>query len=184
MSTEKRDTDRNDVQPATEPAPTPLVSSAQFDLHQFPLHHVEERRLYPLQEHAARIAETTSGTTENHVTGLLGEDAVAHHLGIEQRLNTEVIPDGGDGGSDLTYRGATIDVKTVGRHRSNPALTVDAYEPLTADYYLLASRVSKLDFRLLGYVPRWFIANAPIRDQNGEPYHIVHQEYLFPLPRL
>jgi len=183
MSTEKRKSDRNDVQPATEPAPTPLVSAAQFDLHQFPLHHVGQRRFYPLREHAARIADTTSGTTENHLTGLLGEDAVAHHLGIEQRLNTEVYADGGDGGVDLTYRGATIDVKTVGRHRSNPSLTVDRRELLTADYYVLASRVGKMDCRLIGYAPYWFVANAPIRNHDGDQYHIVDQDYLFPFPQ-
>ncbi|WP_157525734.1 hypothetical protein [Halorientalis sp. IM1011] len=182
MSTEKRDSDRNDVQPVTEPAPTPLISAAQFSLDQFPLHHVEQNRFYPLREYAVRIADTTSGTTENHLTGLIGEDAIAHHLGIEQRLNTEVYADGGDGGVDLTYRGATIDVKTVGRHRSNPALTVDAYEPLTADYYVLASRIGKVDCRLIGYAPRWFVANAPIQQYHGKEYHIVDQDYLFPIP--
>jgi len=91
--------------------------------------------------------------------------------------------DGGDGGVDLTYRGATIDVKTVGRHRDDPALTVDAYEPLRADYYVLASRVGQTDCRLLGYAPRQFVANAPIRYYDGEPYHFVDQRYLFPIPR-
>lgn len=168
-------------QPATEPAPTPLVSAAQLSLDQLPVVHIDECRYYPLREQAARIADTSRGTSEDHLTGLLGEDALAHHLGIAGRLDTEIYADGGDGGVDLTYRGATIDVKTVGRHRSNPALTVSAYKQLTADYYVLASRVGKLDCRLIGYAPRKFVANAPVQQYDGEQYHLVEQEYLFPL---
>lgn len=175
------DPSQNGEQPATEPAPTPLVSAAQLSLDEFPVIHIDECRYYPLGEQAARIADTARGSAENHLTGLLGEDALAHYLGIAGRLDTEVYADGGDGGVDLTYRGATIDVKTVGRHRSNPALTVNAFRPLTADYYVLASRVGKLDCRLIGYAPRKFVANAPIQQHDGEQFHLVEQEYLFPL---
>jgi len=157
------------------------VSAAQLSLDQFPVIHVDEHRYYPLGEQAVQIADTTRDTAEDHLTGLLGEDAVAHHLGIEDRLDTAVYADGGDGGVDLRYRGAIIDVKTVGRHHSDPTLTVDAYESLTANYYVLASRVGKLDCRLIGYAPRSFVADAPIRESDGEPYHVINQEYLFPL---
>ncbi|WP_324665748.1 hypothetical protein [Haloarcula sediminis] len=102
-------------------------------------------------------------------------------LGIADRLNTEVYADGGDGGVDLRYRGATIDVKTVGRHRADPALTVDAYDQLRADYYVLASRVGSSDMRLLGYAPQEFVANAPTQTHERRPYHLVEQAYLFPL---
>ncbi|WP_277543719.1 hypothetical protein [Haloarcula laminariae] len=93
-------------------------------------------------------------------------------------MNTEVYA---DGGVDLRYRGATIDVKTVGRHRTDPDLTVDAYDQLRADYYMLASRVGPSDVRLLGYAPRQFVANAPTRTHEGRPYHLIEQAYLFPL---
>jgi len=175
--------DRNDVPPKEEPAPTPLISAADISMCQFPMAHVDEGRFYALSEVAHRIAQHASGTTENHLTGLLGEDCLAQRLDIAERLDTDVYPDGGDGGVDLTYRGVDIDVKTVGRHRRNPALTVDAYKPLTADYYVLASRVGKLDCRLIGYAPREFVANAPVRLHQNEPYHMVEQEYLFPLLR-
>lgn len=181
MSTEN--TNGSDVTPAGEPAPTPLVSASQLSKAEFPYQHISEERLYPLEEHARQIAQTTSGSPENHLAGLLGEDAVAKYLGIEDELNTEVYADGGDGGADLQYRGATIDVKTVGRQESNPPLTVNAYDSLTADYYALVSRIGKSDFLLIGYAPREFVANAPQLSHQGQNYHIVDQEYLFPFPK-
>lgn len=168
------------VSPKTEPAPTPLVSASDVPIANRPTVHVPQERLYPLAEHADRISKTWSGDRRDHLTGLLGEDAVASYLGIADQLNVEVYTDAGDGGIDLCYRGATIDVKTVGQHHSDPDLTVDAYKPLHADYYALASRVGETDVRLIGYVPRQFVANAPIFTHNKCPYHIVEQDFIFP----
>ena len=164
----------------TEPAPTPLIAAADVPIADRPTILVPEERFYPLAEHASRIADTWSGTHSDHLTGLLGEDAIAKHLGISDRLNIEVYTDGGDGGFDLQFRGATIDVKTVGQHQSDPNLTVDAYKPLHAEYYALASRVGEMNVRLIGYAPREFVANAPTFSNEGQPYHVVEQEYLFP----
>jgi len=172
--------DRTTESPKTEPAPTPLISAADVPIADRPTVHIPEERVYPLSEHARRIAETWSGTSRDHLTGLLGEDGVAKRLGIAEQLDVEVYTDGGDGGTDLRYRGATINVKTVSRHRSDPDLTVDAYKPLRADYYVLASRVGQTDVRLVGYAPREFVANAPTLTHDGQPYHLVEQEYLFP----
>ena len=166
--------------PKTEPAPTPLISAADVPIAERPTVPVPDERFYPLAEHAGRIADTWSGTRRNHLTGLLGEDALAKHLGISDRLDVEVYTDGGDDGFDLRFRGATIDVKTVGQHRSDPDLTVDAYRPLHADYYALASRVGETDVRLVGYAPRDFVANARTFTHDGRPYHVVEQDYLFP----
>lgn len=166
--------------PQEEPAPTPLISSEQLSLSDFPLVNIPEGRFYALKEHASRIANSTRGECNNHLTGLLGEDTVAHYFGIEDRLETEVYADGGDGGFDLQFQGATIDVKTVGRCRQSPALTVDAHKPLRADYYVLASRVGRMTCRLIGYAPREFVADALQYNHRGKPYHIVEQEYLFP----
>jgi hypothetical protein len=177
-----RNNDPNDVSPAKEPAATPLVSAEELTLSDYPLIHIPENRVYAISEVARRLAEQWNGTTRNFEIGLLGESGVRNLLGIDEDINTEVYTDGGDGGIDLNYRGATIDVKTVGQHRSDPALTVDAYKPLRADYYALASRISKTDVRLIGYAPRQFVANAPTKQHNGEPYHFVDQRYLFPFP--
>lgn len=173
---------RDDVPPAKEPAPTPLFSAAQLDVGDYPLIHIPEEQLYAITEHASRLASHSYGDEESWVKALLGELAYARPMDLDEEVNLEVIPDGGDGGTDLCYRGATIDVKTVGQHRTDPCLTVDAYKPLRADYYALASRASKTDVRLIGYAPRQFVANAPIWTNNGEPYHFVEQSYLFPFP--
>jgi len=178
MSSEHQ-ADSPTVSPKTEPAPTPLISAADVPIADRPTVHIPEERVYPLTEHARRIADTWSGTPADHLTGLLGEDGVAKRLGIADRLDVEVY-NGGDGGIDLRYRGATIDVKTVGRRRSDPDLTVDAYSPLNADYYALASRIGETDIRLIGYAPRDFVANAPTFRYEDRPYHLVEQEYLFP----
>lgn len=177
-----KDDNSEEVPPAKEPAATPLFSAEDLSLSDYPVIHVPEKRLYALAENARHLAEQWDGSTDNFLKGLLGEFCYAKPLGKVQELDTEIYPDGGDGGSDLNYRGATIDVKTVGQHRSDPALTVDAYKPLRADYYALASRISKTDLRLIGYAPRKFVANAPTRQHNGKPYHIVEQRYLFPFP--
>lgn len=166
--------------PQQEPAPTPLISSSQLLLEDYPTIHVPEGRRYALREHASQIADTWRGSTEDHYKGLLGEAAVSQYLKATDGVNVEVYADGGDGGVDLTYRGATIDVKTVGRHRSDPQLTVGIRESLNADYYALVSRIGPSDFRLIGYAPRYFVANAPILSNQGDRYHIVDQEYLFP----
>ncbi|MFC5136579.1 MULTISPECIES: hypothetical protein [Haloferacaceae] len=175
--------DTNDVSPPEEPAATPLFSAADLDIGDYPVVHIPEKRLYMLQEYARRIADASRGSVENHRTGKVGEDAVAKPLGARGSIDLEVYADGGDGGVDLNHRGATIDVKTVGQHRSDPALTVDAYEQLRADYYVLASRISETDVRLVGYAPRQFVANAPVRSYRGGDYHFVEQDYLFPFPR-
>jgi len=182
MTDNTDDTNTNDVPPAKEPAATPLISAEELTLSDYPIIHVPENRVYALGEVARKLAGQWNGTAENFLKGLLGEYSYAKPLGKEQKINTEVYADGGDGGTDLSYRGATIDVKTVGQHRSDPALTVDAYKPLNADYYALASRISKTDVRLIGYAPRQFVANAPTQQHNGDRYHIIEQRYLFPFP--
>jgi len=165
-----------------EPAATPLISAEDYDISQYPVVHIPDNRRLAFGEFARRLADEWRGSVEDHLLSKIGEFGYAKKLGIETGVNTEIYPDGGDGGTDLNYRGATIDVKTVGRHRSDPSLTVDAYEPLDADYYALASRISESDVRLIGYAPRKFVANAPVRCHNNGPYHIVEQRYLFPFP--
>jgi hypothetical protein len=174
--------DRDDVPPAEEPAATPLFSAAELDVEDYPLCHIPEEQFYAITAQARELADHSNGDVKSWITGLLGENGYARSVGRVDSLSHEVMTDGGDGGTDLSYRGATVDVKTVGRHRADPCLTVDAYEPLRADYYALASRISKTDIRLIGYAPRQFVANAPTRYHEGEPYHFVDQEYLFPFP--
>lgn len=172
----------SDISAPQEPAPTPLISAEELSPSECPIKHIPDNRRHAFDEFARRLADDWRGSIENHLLAKLGEFAVAKHLGIEKGVDVEIYSDGGDGGTDLNYRGATIDVKTVGRHRTDPRLTVDAYEPLGADYYALASRIGESDVRLIGYTPRRFVANAPVRSHDTGPYHIVDQRYLFPFP--
>lgn len=113
--------------------------------------------------------------------GILGEAAVAQFLDREEEVDTSLY-DRGDGGVDLSFRGVGIDVKTVGRHRSNPGLTVDAYAPLDANYYVLADRIGPSECRIVGYAPREFVANAKSIRHGDSYFHLVPQEDLFPFP--
>jgi hypothetical protein len=178
--------DRNsdDVPPPKEPTATPLFSVEELELSDYKVKHIPEETFDALVKYAEQLAEHSRGDRSDWIKALLGESAVADECGKPNKINVKVYPDGGDGGSDLHYRGATIDVKTVGRHRTDPSLTVDAYEPLRADYYALASRISKNEVRLIGYAPRCFVANADtFKDDFGREYHIVGQRYLFPFPQ-
>jgi hypothetical protein len=116
------------------------------------------------------------------MVGKMGEDGSLKLLGKREELNTRVLADGGDGGSDAMYNGNTFDVKTAKRSRTRPALTVDAGEPLGADHYVLASRIGPTDVRLIGYAPRWVVANAEQRSYQGDDYHFVPQRDLIPFP--
>ena len=180
---EKESRKDKEVSAVKQPAPTPLVSAEDRPAHKDPVYPIPEEQLYPIHECARDIANNSYGSVENHRTGKVGEYAVAEALGVRDSIDFEIYTDGGDGGFDLTYKGAKIDVKTVGEEYSDPALPVPKGEPLRADYYVLASRVSKTDVRLIGYAPRWFVANTEPREYNGGRYHLIEQEYLFPFPR-
>lgn len=161
---------------------TPLISAARIPISMRPTIPLEENTFYPLKDHGSRRAQNGArGSPENHQKGILGEGALASYLGIGGEVDTALY-ERGDGGVDLSFYGSTINVKTVGRHRSTPALTVDTYQELRADYYALVHRVGKTNFRLVGYAPRKFVANAPIWEHDGTRYHFVDQKSLFPFP--
>jgi hypothetical protein len=159
----------------------PLVSAADLPLSLLPRVQLPEEVYYPLHEHGVRRGESAYGTVENHGLGILGEGAVAHFFGATNTVDTALY-DRGDGGTDLELHGVSIDVKTAGREHSHPRLIVSAYQPLRADYYALVNRVGTTSFVLVGYAPRQFVANAPVRECRGEPCHVVPREHLFPFP--
>lgn len=170
------------VSPPEEPAATPLFSAADIAVEDYPIVHIPERRVHPIESHAEQIADHSPGPVEKHQTGKVGEYAVAKRLGVQDEIDFQVCTDGGDGGFDLIYNGIKIDVKTLSRSRADPDLMVNRYQPLRADYYLLASRVSKTDVRLIGVAPRKFVADAPLFNHNGSTYHHVEQEYVETFP--
>jgi hypothetical protein len=161
---------------------TPLVTAADLPETSLPVQQIPEDLYYVLEDHGERRVENgTLGSSRNHKMGILGEGALATFLDTRHSVDTSLY-DRGDGGIDLVFNGATIDVKTRGRHRSTPSLTVDAYQELRADYYALVHRIGLTNFRLIGYAPRKFVANAPIREHDGRKYHEIEQRDLFPFP--
>lgn len=173
--------DDEHVSPSREPFPTPWISAADIPLSACPTQRLSDERRVVVEEWARKIANTWTGSDRNHIVGKLGEDALAHSFGLPDRLDVEVYTDGGDGGTDLWIAGACVDVKTVGeQYAHSPELWVAVRESLDADYYALVSRIGTSDFRLIGYAPRCFVANAPVRSHRGERYHVVPRDYLFP----
>jgi len=171
---------------ASRPRPPikPLYSAADRRIECHPTKYIREGRFYALQEKGRRIANSWNGSVENHRTGKIGEYAVAKALGIQDSIDLEVYTDGGDGGVDLNYRGATIDVKTACQRTTDPSLTVSARKPLQADYYVLASRIGDANVRLIGYAPRSVVESATVREYNGDPCYYVDSQQLFPFPRI
>lgn len=176
---------KDESEPRAERWPrTPLFSATDIPPGLRPIIQIPEERYYPLLDHGRQRAENGAyGTAINHQKGILGEFSVASHAGVPQAVDTNLY-ERGDGGFDIRLNGATVDIKSVGRHRSEPALTVDQYQPLEADYYVLANRIGETAFEIVGYAPRHFVANAPLRESDGERFHYVPQEHLFPVPQV
>lgn len=166
--------------PSDEPE-TPLISAADIPIEAFPIVHIPERRVHPIEDHARQIANHSAGTVDNHRTGKLREYAVAKALDLEDKIDFQVYTDGGDGGSDLRYNSGTINVKTASRCHVDPSLIVDAHD-LRADHYVLASRLSRTDVRLIGAASRDVVADQPVWPHNGGPSRRVEQKYLDPFP--
>lgn len=160
---------------------TPLVSATDVPTSLLPTIEIPEEQYHPLREYGLRRGRNAYGTFDNHELGILGEGAVARFFGTTQSVDTAVY-ERGDGGVDLEVHGVSIDVKTAGRRYSTPNLIVDAYQSLQADYYALVHRLGKMHFRLVGYAPRQFVANASTEEYQGCPCHVVPQRDLFPFP--
>lgn len=170
--------------PTDDPHLRPLVSAADVPRRELPTVQIPPRQLPIIKEHGRKRARNGAyGSEQKHALGAIGESAGTRYFGMEEAFDTALYDDG-DGGVDFSYDGATIDVKTVGQHRSDPALTVNTYQPLNADYYVLVNRIGPNVCRLIGYAPRQFVANAQQwENRRGETYHYVPQSDLFPFPR-
>lgn len=129
-----------------------------------------------------RVRKGACSSIENSRTGVVGEAGFCLLTSSLNAVDTNIYPDGDDG-VDHLLGGHRVQVKTRGRHRTDPALTINTGEPLRADYYVLASRVGKARVRIDGYAPRKFVANAPTWEYDGRSYHRVPREDLFPFPR-
>lgn len=160
---------------------TPIIPASEVPEQFRPSIEIRENKRHALEMQGDLRADS-GGDARNHRLGIFGEHAVTLYVGNEDLLDTEVYADGGDGGIDLQICGNTVDVKTASREQTNPRLLVRAYDALQADYYVLVNRIGAGRFKLVGYCPRHFVANAETKRYNGEYVHVVPQDALFPFP--
>jgi hypothetical protein len=144
---------------------------------------IDESELYAIEESAKRLV-TDGGcdSLEGTVKGTLGEKVFSKVLPHNPEVDTNIYNDG-DGGYDFTYNGMKFDVKTVGRQRNDPALTVNCSGPLRADFYVLAHRIGMTSCRLVGYAPKEIVQRSPKRYHRGRAYHFVTKDKLHPFPQ-
>lgn len=171
----------------------PLVPVSELDISTLPIVSIAPSRLKALSIVGAQRAKDARGTIEQHEQGIFGEFAVAKYLGITEKVDTEIYEDG-DPGYDLTFRGKTIDVKTVGPRVNNPFLAVSTYSELVADYYVLVQQLNFSNYRLIGYAHRLQVEqsrtltfahhelHAP--DRFDDEVYVVEQDSLRPIARL
>jgi hypothetical protein len=180
QKTHDGDDERTDDQAENRWQFTPLISAA--DVPRYPTVTIPDERFVPVKAHGRQRSKNGArGSEANHEKGSLGEEAVIIHVEDATELDDDLYTDG-DGGIDTYIYGAGVDIKTVGRGREPTALTVNAYKQLRADYYALVDRVGTATFRLIGYAPRQFVANANTVRYGGTSCHYVPQEDLFPFP--
>jgi hypothetical protein len=173
---------RDDVPPTTDP-PEPPFPVADVPKRLLPVETFSESRLYALEQNADKLV-TDGGcdSLDGTVRGLLGDNSFSRVLPIKAEPDTTV-RENGDGGHDFRFNGNTFNVKTVGRHRDDPELTVSTRGQLKADFYVLAHRIGATSCRLLGYAPRATVKASPRFFHHGEPYRLVEQDRLWPFPQ-
>lgn len=171
----------------------PLVPVSRLEASELPVVTVPQSKVEALSIVGAKRAKSGRGTIRNHELGILGEYAVAKHLGVPDRVNTEIL-DGGDPGYDLMYRGRRVDVKTAGPKENNPSLRVGAHRELRADFFVLAHQLNRTNYRIIGYAPRLLVKRSPIftfsrsrrhwPDRYGDQVYMVEQDSLRQIGRL
>lgn len=102
-----------------------------------------------------------------HLTGVIGEYAVAKMIGNKLDLAVHI---GGDGGSDIEKNGHTIQVKTRNPQREPIYLYVNEPKDLRADVIVLAITRSLTEVSVLGWLPKEdFLAMAvPLNFGHGD----------------
>lgn len=112
------------------------------------------------------------------LAGYLGELAVAKALGISTDTSLHL---SGDNGTDLSYRGYSLQVKTRIR-RANGDLIFPVAKPLKADVAVLVIQQSESEYLIAGIIgrSRFYRISKPLFMYNGECL-AVGQKDLLPL---
>lgn len=130
---------------------------------------IEPEKVHALSLHAHERAKNSPGTISQHEQGLLGEYALARHLGVPDAVDTNIYKNG-DPGYDLDIESGTIDVKTAGKRWNNPELFVRVHKRLVADFYVLVQQLNRQMYQIIGWVPRKTVREAPVRRIQREGY--------------
>lgn len=155
-----------DVDP--EDLPTRTISSSEYDGTQ-----AAAKRL---------VADGGCDSYKGTLAGKIGEMCFEKYLPKDCDIDSEV-RENGDGGWDFEFNRATWDVKTVGRHRNHPDLTVDAMTRLRADFYALVNRLGPTTARIVGYAPREVVKNQKLAlNEYDRAYYHVERDKLIPFP--
>lgn len=171
----------------------PLVPVSRLDKSELPVVTISQSKVEALSIVGAKRAKNSRGSIRNHELGILGEYAVAEHLDVPDRINTEILDDG-DPGYYFIYRGRRVDIKTTGPKENNPSLRVGAHGELSADFYVLVQQLNRTNYRIIGYAPRLLVMQSEIftfsrskwhwPDRYGDQVYMIEQDSLRPIGRL
>lgn len=122
----------------------------------------------------------SQGRFDAHLTGVLGEVAVAKAVGSEfdDRIYVR-----GDAGHDLPISGHAADVKATSTHTPEPSLLVRADRKPSAEMFILAHRIEDRTVRLVGWADRQMVTDrSPERKPGARRNYVVPFEELRPIP--
>lgn len=167
-------------------ATTPLISVSDIEEDLRVVVNIPDEKRIPLSEIGTKRAKDSPGTIQDHIRGILGEFAVAKHLGVPDKVDTEIYDDG-DEGYDLQFNNKTIDVKTLGPQWNRPRLIVPVYQGIQADYYVLVQEISSTTYEIIGYAPAAVVADSKVEQipgaRIGTRGYTVEQYKLTPIPK-
>lgn len=114
---------------------------------------------------------------ERTLVGTLGEMAVGKLLGI--KVKPQLLR-GGDGGTDLVYRGQKIQVKTVRRFYKDVFAKMQNPDEFVSDYLFLCHVDSAVSIKVHGFVSkqRFHKYAAKTNFEHGDTWAISQQHFI------
>ncbi len=158
----------------------PTVEFDPFDLQMVNMFAARQRAVKEANGVSTRRSAPNSTEFELHYIGALGEYAVAKALGLKLDKRVHV---GADDGSDLSFRGRTIQVKTFTFTGPNFQFFVNPGE-FKADVAVAVQVLSPIRVRLLGWIERTlFEREASTRDYGHGKRLCVSVATLLPMEK-
>lgn len=144
--------------------------------------HIAAARILSYESIDGEAAYGNQSDFDAHLTGILGEIAVATSL--DGTFDDGVYIYGDDGFDVKLWGDYTGDVKTTETDLELPDLIVRSNPRPTADLYILCHRIDELTIRMIGYTDlETVLEKEPERFPGTRLNHIVPPEELWMLPR-